>query len=510
MRALLSVYDKTGIVAFARELTARGWEIISTGGTLRELRNAGISATSVADVTGFPEILDGRVKTLHPAIHGGLLGRPALPQDAEQLSEHGITPIDLLAVNLYPFEATISRPGVTDEEAIEQIDIGGPAMLRAAAKNHQYVLPVVEPGDYDDVLSRLKDGSVDHGFRRRLAAKVFAHTSQYDASVAACLSRSDGDDQFPERLLLSGVRSQTLRYGENPHQRAAAYRSLGSGTGAGLLGATQLQGKELSFNNLLDADAAWGCVADAGGPCVAIIKHTILCGLAEARSLEEAYMAALEGDPVSAFGGIVASNTRVDGNTAARIAELFYEVILAPGFSDEAVEILSRKKQLRLLSVPPSDSGAYGLDIKTVSGGWLLQEQDSASVDESAWEVVTQREPSESEIEALRFAWRAVRHVKSNAIVLARDRAVVGVGSGQPNRVESVAIAVKRAGARSAGSVMASDAFFPFPDGVQTAAEAGVTAVIQPGGSMRDAEVIAAANDAGMAMIVTNRRHFKH
>ncbi len=510
MRALISVYDKTGIDEFAQALTEAGWEIVSTGGTLRHLESSGIPVTPVSSVTGFPEILDGRVKTLHPAIHGGLLGRSGLQSDSDQLRDHNITPIELLVVNLYPFEATIARPGVTREEAIEQIDIGGPAMLRAAAKNHEYVAPIVDPAGYAEFLERLSAGTIDLAYRQTLAAKAFSHTSAYDGNVSRYLMNDTGGESFPERLTLSGARTQVLRYGENPHQQAAAYRSADLGGGSGVLGARQLQGKELSFNNLLDADAAWNCVRDVGVPCVSIIKHTIPCGLAEAESLVDAYALALAGDPVSAFGGIVASSQAIDGVTAGQIAELFYEVIVAPGFAPEALTTLSRKKNLRLLEIDATSPEGAAIDLKVVSGGWLAQSADTSDTDETTWHVVSKRQPTDGEVNALRFAWRAVRFVKSNAIVLARDKAVVGVGSGQPNRVESVAIAVKRAGERSAGSVMASDAFFPFADGVEAAARAGVTAVIQPGGSMRDDEVIAAADAAGMAMIATGRRHFRH
>ncbi len=509
MRALISVYNKTGVVSFARSLTEAGWEIVSTGGTFRELVANGVPAIPVSDITGFPEILDGRVKTLHPMIHGGLLGRPGLSSDAVQLAEHHITPIELLAVNLYPFEATIAKPGVTEAEAIEQIDIGGPAMLRAAAKNHEYVLPVVDPADYNDVLARLAQSDVDRPRRRSLAAKAFAHTSAYDAAVSRYLALVGDDGHFPAELILTGHRQQLLRYGENPHQAAAAYRSASLERGSGVLGARQLQGKELSFNNLLDADAAWDCVRDAARPCVAIVKHTIPCGLSEDEVLSNAYRQALAGDPVSAFGGIVATNTPIDSEAAALIGETFYEVIVAPGFDAGALGLLSRKKNLRLLEIR-NEPTRGGLELKTISGGWLVQEADTSVRDESAWEVVTERSPTAAELESLRFGWRAVRHVKSNAIVLTVGTAVVGVGSGQPNRVESVAIAVKRAGERAAGSVLASDAFFPFPDGVEAAAEAGITAIIQPGGSVRDADVVRAANAAGVAMITTGRRHFRH
>jgi len=509
MRALISVFDKSGIEEFAGALVAAGWEIISTGGTQRTLEAAGVPVTPVSAVTGFPEILEGRVKTLHPAIHGGLLGRPGRASDAEQLLEHTITPISLLAVNLYPFESTIARDGVTREEAIENIDIGGPAMLRAAAKNHEYVLPIVDPADYPQALTKLQSGDIDLSFRQALAAKAFAHTSAYDAAISRYLSGiAEGD--FPATLILSGQRSQTLRYGENPHQMAAAYRSRSLGPSPGVLDGVQLQGKELSFNNLLDADAAWACVRDVTTPCVSIIKHTIPCGLAEAATVSEAYALALAGDPISAFGGIVASSVNIDASTAAHISELFAEVIIAPGYSQEALEILAKKKNLRVLQIDAVASRGSSLDLRIVSGGWLLQQPDTSVTEESSWQVVTRRTPTDNELTSLRFAWRAVRFVKSNAIVLARGRAIVGVGSGQPNRVESVAIAVRRAGDRSKGAVMASDAFFPFADGIESAVAAGVTAAIQPGGSMRDAEVIAAADSAGMAMITTGRRHFRH
>jgi phosphoribosylaminoimidazolecarboxamide formyltransferase/IMP cyclohydrolase len=509
MRALLSVFDKTGIADLAAELVGLGWEIVSTGGTYREIESHGIPVQSVSAVTGFPEILDGRVKTLHPNIHGGLLGRPNNASDAEQLQKLDITPLALLAVNLYPFEATIQREGVTEDEAIEQIDIGGPAMLRAAAKNHQYVIPVVDPASYPEIIQRIRTGAVDRDFRRSLAARAFAHTGAYDAAVSAYFRRAD-ETNFPDQLTLLGMKSTDLRYGENPHQKAAAYRSSSLGSQSGILGARQLHGKALSFNNLLDADAAWQAVQGWNGPSVAIVKHTIPCGLAEAETLAEAYERALAGDPVSAFGGIVATNLPIDDSTAELMSNMFFEVVVTPGFEPEALTRLSRKKQLRLLEVELSTSPTSPLDLKSVSGGWLIQEADAHSEDESAWQVITDRKPTEEELADLRFAWQAIRHVKSNAIVLAKQRAIVGVGSGQPNRVESVGIAVRKAADASAGSVLASDAFFPFADGVEAAAAAGVTAVIQPGGSVRDEEVLAAANAAGMAMVVTGRRHFKH
>jgi phosphoribosylaminoimidazolecarboxamide formyltransferase/IMP cyclohydrolase len=508
MRALLSVYDKSGIVEFAGALVDLGFEIVSTGGTLHALRGRGIPATSVSDVTGVEEMLQGRVKTLHPAIHGGILGRPGLESDAEEMRRHGIRRIAVLAVNLYPFEETAAKVDVTDAEVVEQIDIGGPAMLRAAAKNHEHVLPIVDPASYGEVVERLRAQQVDLAFRRELAAVAFAHTSAYDAAIARYLG---GDDAFPEVLNLTGKRIQTLRYGENPHQRAAAYRSFDLGAEAGVLNAVQLQGKELSFNNLLDADAAWSCVRDASAPTMAIVKHTIPCGLAEAETLDVAYDRAFAGDPVSAFGGVVACSREVDGATASKMIGHFFEVVIAPGFSAEARETFSRKRHLRLLECGAEvESPKPTYDLKVVSGGWLMQDADTRADEENSWVVVSDRQPNGAELGDLRFAWRAVRHIKSNAIVLVTDRAVVGVGSGQPNRVESVSIAGRKAGERAAGAVMASDAFFPFPDSIEAAAAVGVAAVIQPGGSIRDSDVIAAANTAGMAMIFTGRRHFRH
>jgi phosphoribosylaminoimidazolecarboxamide formyltransferase / IMP cyclohydrolase len=509
--ALISVYDKHGVVEFARELADLGWELVSTGGTLGALREAGLEVVSVSDVTNFPEILDGRVKTLHPMIHGGLLGRPDLESDDEQMREHGIEPFHMLVVNLYPFEATIAREGVPESEAIEQIDIGGPAMLRAAAKNHEYLTVVVDPADYEVVVERLRRNDIDHVFRRRQAAKVFAHTSAYDATVSGYLQRQEEEAVgFPGSLLLAGKKVADLRYGENPHQRAASYRSSSLGPSTGIMAARQLGGKELSFNNLLDADAAWNAVQGWDGPAVVIVKHTIPCGLAVAGDLSIAYERALEGDPVSAFGGIVAMNRPLDADTAEKIGTMFYEVIIAPGFDDDALDRLRRKKQLRLLEVDEIEIGSPALELKTVLGGWLLQEADQIVSDVESWRSMASREPTDEERRDLIFAWRAVRHVKSNAIVLAHHRSITGVGSGQPNRVESVSIAVKKAGTRAVGSVLASDAFFPFPDGVEVAAAAGVTAIVQPGGSIRDEEVIAAAERAGLAMLFTGERHFRH
>lgn len=518
LRALLSVYDKHGIVDFARKLAEVGWEIVSTGGTLAELNRAGVPAISVSDVTGHAEILDGRVKTLHPAIHGGLLAKLSNSDHVKTLAEYDIAPIALLAVNLYPFEATIQQPGVTDEDAIEQIDIGGPAMLRAAAKNHADVIVVSNPSDYDRVLDGLRGNSVTATLRRNLAAKAFAHVAAYDTLVASYLAQSVSDETdgegWPLELSFAGRRVQTLRYGENPSQRAAAYRRLTSGPETtGVLNAKQLGGKELSFNNLLDADAAWNAILGLHDPSVAIVKHTIPCGLASSADLVVAYEAALAGDPVSAFGGIVALNRPVDLRTAEQLAEMFFEVIIAPGFDESALTHLQRKKQLRLLTMPTESldaPAAPALDVRPILGGLLVQTSDHVPTDTRKWRVMTERQPSESELRDLAFAWHAVRHVKSNAIVMAKDWAVVGVGSGQPNRLESVRIAASKAGERGKNAALASDAFFPFADGVQAAIDAGVSAVVQPGGSIRDEEVIEAANRAGITMLFTGVRHFRH
>jgi phosphoribosylaminoimidazolecarboxamide formyltransferase/IMP cyclohydrolase len=513
MRALLSVYDKTGIAALGHGLVDLGYEVISTGGTLAELQAAAVPVTAVSDVTGFPEILDGRVKTLHPHIHGGLLARRDDSAHMSALQAHGISPIDVVAANLYPFAETVARPGVSLSGALEQIDIGGPAMIRAAAKNFPGVAVLTDPADYTSALEDLRHGPLSAERRRALAAKAFAHTAAYDAVVAEYLR--DPQD-WPLEVTFAGRLTRTLRYGENPQQRAAAYQRLQAGEPAqGVLEAEQLAGKELSFNNLLDADAAWNAVRGFSEPAVAIVKHTIPCGLSERADLATAFDEALRGDPVSAFGGIVALNRPVDGETARRMAEIFFEVVVAPGFDDETIETLGKRKALRLLRMPtPSASTADGTasswDARPIAGGLLVQTPDCAPADASSWRVVTAREPGSREMADLAFAWHAVRHVKSNAIVLVRDRALTGVGSGQPNRLESVRIAVDKAGDRAAGSVLASDAFFPFPDGLEAAIAAGVTAAIQPGGSVRDEAVIAAADRAGLAMVFTGTRHFRH
>ncbi len=514
MRALLSCSDKTGIVEFGRGLVALGYELVSTGGTSDALEAAGLPVTTVADVTGVPEMLDGRVKTLHPAIHGGILARPDNPDHQQQLAARRITPIKVVAVNLYPFEQTVRVPDVSFEEAIEQIDIGGPALVRAAAKNHTSVVVTTDPADYPLILDALHEAAMTSAVRRRLAAKAFGHVATYDSLVAEYLRAGDMELAFPEEWAIGLRHDRSLRYGENPHQRAAAYRPVRTKTtGQGILDAKQIGGPELSFNNLLDADAAWSALRMSKEPTVAIVKHMIPCGLATRPEIVDAFQAALAGDPVSAFGGIVALNRPVTADLAFMLGETRFDIIVAPDFTDEASSQLRRRKSLRLLQLPPP---AYELDqmespdLRQIYGGVLIQTPDTHVDDPADWKVVTRRAPTTDEAQDLDYAWRAVRYVKSNAIVLVKDEAVIGVGSGQPNRLESVAIAIKRAGERALGSAMASDAFFPFADGLELAVAAGVTAVVQPGGSVRDAEVIAAADATGVAMMFTGVRHFRH
>ena len=518
MRALLSVSDKRGLVAFARELTKLGWEIVSTGGTAEALRREGIAVVPVEQVTGFPEMMDGRVKTLHPTIHGGLLARRDHPGDVAALRQHGITPIDLVAVNLYPFRETVAKAGTTFEQAIEQIDIGGPSMLRSAAKNHRDVIVVVDPEDYPVVLEALKGGltpGVSPGLRRELATKVFAHTAAYDSAILGYLARSG--DALPERLALVLERRQALRYGENPHQRAALYAT----DERGIRDLRQLHGKELSFNNLLDVDAAVGAVASWGPDCrpaCVIIKHTTPCGIALGRNAAEAFTRALATDRTSAFGSVVAFNTVVDRAAAEAMRELFVEVVVAPRVAAEALSVFQEKKNLRVVELPsPPNRGAEeaGWDWKRIRGGFLVQDRFrfAGVADESVWKVVTKRPPTDAEWNDLRFAWAAVGPVKSNAILLARDEAAIGIGAGQMSRVDASFLAVHKArqqGHEPRGAVLASDAFFPFPDGVEEAAQAGIAAIIQPGGSVKDADVIAAADAHGLAMVFTGMRQFRH
>lgn len=507
-RALISVSDKRGIVPFVRGLVDLGWEIISTGGTAAALQSAGIPVLTVDRVTGFPEILDGRVKTLHPAIHAGLLARRDVPQHLQALETHAIAPIDLAAVNLYPFQSTITREGVTFEDAIENIDIGGPSMIRSAAKNHDSVVVVVDPADYPTVLEFLRNGEVPGNIRRQLATKVFAHTADYDGAIAAWLTPHE--DGLPTHLGLSLRRLQELRYGENPGQRAALYVTE-EPRGIGDL--TQRHGKELSFNNLLDIDAAMMTASLwRNRPACAIIKHTTPCGLAVAPTAKEAYEAALACDPQSAFGSVIAFNTVVDEPTAEAMRDLFVEVVVAPSFHDGALEIFRARKNIRIIELPVVQHSG-GLDFKNIRGGFLVQDRFAVDQSGSGWTVATERQPDESEWRDLRFAWCSVAAVKSNAVILARNEMTIGIGAGQMSRVDSSFMAVHKArqqGHDPAGSVMASDGFFPFADGVDEAASAGVTAIIQPGGSVRDDEVIAAANRHGIAMVLTGKRQFRH
>jgi len=515
-RALLSVSNKEGLLEFARGLRERGVALLSTGGTAALLREAGVEVTDVSEVTGFPEIMDGRVKTLHPRIHGGLLGRRGV--DDTVMARHGIEAIDLVAVNLYPFAATIAKPGCTFEEAVENIDIGGPAMVRASAKNHDRVTIVVDPLDYGTVLAEIdrEGGGVSAETRLRLATKAFAHTAQYDAAVASYLDRTGrngASSEFPELLALQFRKRLDLRYGENPHQQAAFYVATDS-QGASVGSASQLQGKELSYNNLLDADTAFECVRQFDAPACVIVKHANPCGVAVATGPREAYDRAFRTDPTSAFGGIIALNRPLDGETARAIVERqFVEVIVAPAVEPEAREACARKENVRLLVTGGLGASNSRFEVRSVNGGLLLQGRDTGLVRREQLRVVSKRAPSPSELDDLLFAWTVCKYVKSNAIVFAKDRMTVGIGAGQMSRVVSTRIAAMKArdeGLEPRGAVMASDAFFPFRDGLDAAAEHGIVAVIQPGGSKRDAEVVAAADEHGIAMVYTGMRHFRH
>ncbi len=555
MRAILSVSDKTGVVDFARGLVDLQVEIFSTGGTRKTLLEAGVPVRSVSDITGFPEILDGRVKTLHPAVHGGILARRDLPSHLEELARSGIGTIDMVVVNLYPFVQTVARMSVgnrrstvgsheggegdyrlktkdyrlTMQDALENIDIGGPTLIRAAAKNFPHVMVVIAPADYPLILDRLRCGEISQDERRRLAQKAFQHVATYDTAIAQYLFQ--GEDGFPEDMTIAIKKRFDLRYGENPHQSAAFYREerVGAVEENNICAAKQLWGKELSFNNILDADAAWTAVSEFDEPTVAIIKHTNPCGLASHPDLAEAYRRALSGDPVSAFGGIVAVNRPLPLAVAREIIKTFCEIVIAPGYEPDAMEALKVKKDLRILSIvnsrqsiadspPPHPSRlptadcriATGYDFRRVGGGLLVQTADILAEDPKTWRVVTEREPTPGEMGSLTFAWKVAKHVKSNAIVFAKGTTLLGMGAGQPSRVDSVEIALKKAGAEAKGSVMASDAMIPFPDAVELAAGAGATAVVQPGGSVRDAEVIEVANRCDLAMVFTGIRHFKH
>ncbi|WP_174502931.1 bifunctional phosphoribosylaminoimidazolecarboxamide formyltransferase/IMP cyclohydrolase [Acidiphilium sp. C61] len=505
-RALISVSDKTGLVELGGALAAQGVEILSTGGSARALREAGIAVVEVADYTGVPEMLDGRVKTLVPKIHGGLLGRRDLPEHLAQMQQHDIPPIDLLAVNLYPFEETVAK-GADFETCVENIDIGGPALIRAAAKNHDSVAVLTSPAQYDDLVAALAEGGTTLEQRRRLAAAAYARTAAYDAAISAWFAQQTGE-MFPASLALAGARQQMLRYGENPHQSAAFYRT---GNRPGVATARQLQGKELSYNNINDTDAAFECVAEFDRPAVVIVKHANPCGVALGADLAEAWDRALECDPVSAFGGIIAVNRPLDAAAAEKMASIFSEVIIAPDAAPDAVELLARKKNLRLLltgGLP--DAAEPGLAWRSVAGGFLAQTRDAGRIGRDDLKVVTQRAPTNAEFADLLFAFRVAKHVKSNAIIYAKAGATTGIGAGQMSRVDSSRIAAQKGGEKIPGSVVASDAFFPFADGLVAAIEAGATAVIQPGGSIRDNEVIAAADAAGIAMVFTGMRHFRH
>ena len=521
-RALLSVSDKTGLVELGEALAARGVELVSTGGSAAALRGTGLAVRDVSELTGFPEMMDGRVKTLHPAVHGGLLALRDAPEYRDAMEAHGIAPIDLLVVKRYPFEKTVAA-GAQYTEAIENIDIGGPAMIRAAAKNHAHVATVVDVEDYPALLEELaaNDGATRYAFRQRLALTAYGRTGAYDAAVSAWLASALGE-AAPRRRVFAGRLAQTLRYGENPHQSAAFYTD-GSDR-PGVSAAEQLQGKELSYNNINDTDAAYELCAEFlprdGAACV-IVKHANPCGVARATTLREAYLRARDCDRTSAFGGIVALNAPLDGETAEAILELFTEVVIAPAVDQAAKDLFAKKPNLRLLLAPGlANPAEAGLAVRQVSGGWLVQDRDNAMLREEDLTVVSRREPSEAEMRDMLFAWKVAKHVKSNAIVYAKDGATVGIGAGQMSRVDSTRIAARKAADMAEalgldelptkGSAVASDAFFPFADGVLTAAEAGATALIQPGGSMRDPEVIAAADEAGLAMVFTGQRHFRH
>jgi phosphoribosylaminoimidazolecarboxamide formyltransferase/IMP cyclohydrolase len=514
MRAIISVSDKTGVTEFAQGLSKLGYEIFSTGGTKKALAGAGVPVKSVSEITGFPEILDGRVKTLHPMVHGGILARRDLPAHMDELKKHKIEKIDLVAVNLYPFVETVAKEGVTLADALENIDIGGPTMIRASAKNFPGVIVVVDPADYPTILEKLKKGDLPLDERKRLAQKAFQHTAVYDTAIAQYLRQ--GEAGFPEEITVAMRKRYGLRYGENPHQQAAFYAELtvGKKQNTGITWAEPLAGKELSFNNILDADAAWGAVTDFAAPTVAVIKHTNPCGLASHEDIAEAYRRAFSGDDVAAYGGIVAANRPVTLAMAEAMKPVFYEIIIAPGYEPKALELLKKKKDLRILvaELPPG----YGkeecgyMDYRRVKGGFLVQNSDSLPEKQVNMKTVTKRAPTPKEMEDLLFAWRAAKHVKSNAIMLVKDKMVTGMGAGQPSRIISARIAIEKAGDKAKGSVLASDAMMPFSDVVEAAAAAGVTAVIQPGGSIRDEDSIQAADKHNITMVFTGVRHFRH
>lgn len=507
--AVISVSDKRGIVSFAQGLRDLGYNIISTGGTAQTLRKAGIEVTAVSEVTGFPEILEGRVKTLHPKVHAGILARNCA-EHLEQIEKLGIEPIDLVVVNLYPFRETISKEGVTLAEAIENIDIGGPSMVRAAAKNYERVTIVVDPTFYEEVLQQLREqGEVSLEKRAKLALEAFAHTASYDAAITQYLGTVWEKTDFPRHWFGEGEKIQDLRYGENPHQKAAFYGLKGDRRGT-LTGAKKLQGKELSYNNLVDVESAWSIATEFTEPAVAIIKHTNPCGASIGKDIHEAFVRAYESDSLSAYGGIVGLNRVVDKMTAAEISKIFLEAIIAPSFSEEAREILQTKKNLRLMEMGSQQAEKADYWLEPVSGGFLLQERDKVKVTAADIKIVTQKQPTAEQLEELLYAWKIVKHVKSNAIVVTKNKQILGVGAGQMNRVGAAQIAIEQAKEQVQGAVLASDAFFPFADTIEEAAKAGISAIIQPGGSIRDEEVITKANECGIAMVFTGVRHFKH
>ena len=512
MKALLSTYDKTGLADLGHTLSDAGYELVSTGGTARDLRSVGLQVQEVSEITGSPEILGGRVKTLHPVVHGGILALRGEPSHDAELAEHEIDTIDVVVGNLYPFVETVSRPDVTLADALENIDIGGPTMIRAAAKNHPHVLVVVDPGDYDWIGERVAArGAASDAFtaseRKELARKAFQHVALYDTAISRYLDDDVSGTSWPEFTI--GLNSVAdLRYGENPHQAATLYSSaLSSG---GIVAAERLHGLEMSFTNILDADAAWRVVSDFDESAVAVIKHTNPCGLAVHRDQSTAYKRAFDGDSMSAYGGIVGFNRAVAVETAEAMRGVLYDIIVAPGYEPEALAILKKRQRTRILRIDPAQGPMERLDVRSVSGGVLVQTEDSISEEASAWKVVTDRSPSEAELRDLAFAWKACKHIKSNTIVLASDNTLVGMGAGQPNRVTSVHLALRIAQDKAKGSVLASDAFFPFPDSVEMAAEGGVTAIVQPGGSIRDEDSVEAANRLGLAMVLTGARHFRH
>lgn len=510
-RALISVSDKTGIAEFAKELENLGYEILSTGGTFKALTEAGIKAVEVSDITGFPECLDGRVKTLHPKIHAGILAMRSNEEHMKQIEELGVDPIDIVAINLYPFKQTVLKEGTELEEAIENIDIGGPTMIRAAAKNYQDVAVIIDPADYQTVVQELKtEGSVSKKTKFRLAYKVFEHTAHYDSLISKYLRDQIGEELFPEALSLTFEKVQEMRYGENPHQKAAFYKEVGHFDGC-LTAAKQLHGKELSYNNINDANGALDLVKEFDCPAAVAVKHANPCGVGIGENIYDAYMKAYEADPVSIFGGIVALNREVDAKTAEELHKIFLEIVIAPSYTKEALEILESKKNIRILELPEiaKKNNSAMLDMKKVAGGLLVQELNCELLGEEL-KCVTDRQPTKDEMEALMFAWKVVKHTKSNAIVLTDKDKTIGVGPGQTNRITALELAIKYGGDKVKGSVMGSDAFFPFPDCVEAAAKAGITAIIQPGGSIRDQESIDECNKHGIAMVFTGMRHFKH